>query len=197
MTNITYPKTFKYASEFNPDKIEVNPNLWINHRGFTPLENAFAYEKNLLLNLYSEDGDFLSYQIRESYNDDVETKYKLTKPIFNSFVKTDIRELKGIKIILEGSIDCLLLREYGLNAYTTLGTKKWTIRRLLDDLCEPFIYIPDNDLIGKTARNLVKRHRIVYDVPFGYKDVNCLFLKSNSTFHRFINDLKELSGGEQ
>lgn len=186
-----YPNKFVYEDSFSEDKITMDRNLWLKARGFFP-SNPLIYQNSLVIELFDECNNFLTYQLRDLSTDDTETKYRLVKSIFNSYVKTDTLDIPGDKVLVEGTIDCVLLRAMGINAYTTLGLKKGRFERIFRELNESFTFIPDNDLAGLGAVTKVKRRAIVIYIPTQYKDINTFFTQDSDRFYSFIDKLKQL-----
>jgi len=191
-----YP--LKYSLyEIGLESFTYNHDIWNASRGFTP--SAPLYFKDifdtdfLVIPLYNKYGDLISYQLRDINDINTDTKYKLTKPVYDSFVKTDSKDIKGRKVICEGTVDCVLLREHGINAWTCLGLKKFKILRLLEELeDERFIYIMDNDSYGKFfSKKYFSTQGISMDTPNYVKDINELFQLDKSIFLKWLHSLKK------
>jgi hypothetical protein len=191
----SYPKKFVFEDSFKEELISTSNNLWLTTRGFCPLI-PLTYQNSLVISLYTESGDFLSYQLRNLSTDDITEKYKLINPVYETYVKTDDKEITGDKVFCEGTIDCVLLRENNINAFTTLGLKKGRLSRLIRELHETFIFIPDNDLAGRTAIRQLKRDAIIIHIPAGSKDINDLYKSNLNQFNLFIEKLKILTQKE-
>jgi len=192
-----YPKRYNLYDLRNVD-FKKDTAMWKESRGFIPSQtlsytDEIGYEF-LVIPLYSEDR-FVSYQLRDIHDDVTETKYKLTKPVYDTIVKTDNHDIPGKKVICEGTIDCMILREHGINAWTCLGLKKFKVIRMLEELeGDKFIYVVDNDVSGKYfSKRYLSKQGICYSLPYIVKDVNELFIQDKSLFLRWLCNLKKLS----
>ncbi len=192
-----YPKRHNLY-DLGSSNFSKDINMWKESRGFIPsLPLSFIDEfqtQFLVVPLYSDE-KLLSYQLRDINDEETETKYKFTKPVYDSFVKTDKDEIPGRKVICEGTMDCMLLREHGVNAFTCLGLKKFKIIRMLEELeGEQFLYVLDNDSYGKFfAKRYLSKQGLGVNTPPTVKDVNDLFKSDKSLFLSWLNRLKKLT----
>lgn len=192
-----YPKSFNLY-DLGSSSFKKDTNMWKQCRGFTS-SSALSYvdEFNcefLVIPLYGENG-FVSYQLRDINDEETETKYKFSRPVYDTLVKTDNKDIPGRRVVCEGSIDCMILREHGINAWTCLGLKKFKIVRMLEELeGEQFLYVLDNDSYGKFfAKKYFSIVGIEMSLPPVMKDINDLFIKDKSNFLRWIQGLKRLT----
>lgn len=191
-----YPKRYSLFDLNSSDFIE-NKAIWKQERGFSPSPSLFYNDNEsvfLVIPLYRDD-KIISYQLRDLNTDDVDQKYKLTRPVYDTCVKTDQDELPGRKVIVEGTIDSMLLRQHKINAHTLLGLKKFKVVRFLEEIeNEKFLYVLDNDNFGNLFSNKHFKYKgVEYKVPFGYKDINQLFLQDKTLFLKYIDGLKRLT----
>jgi hypothetical protein len=194
----SYPKKYSLF-EVGLESFTYSTDMWESSRGFipsTPLTYTDEFDvDHLVTPLYNKYNELVSYQLRDINDTEVETKYKITKPVYDSFVKTDDKTLPGRRLICEGTIDCILLREHGVNAWTSLGLKKFKIIRLLEELeDEKFIYTLDNDQAGKYfCKKYFSKQAVKMDVPSYVKDINELFNLDKSIFLKWLTSLKRLT----
>ena len=190
-----YPQAFQYTL-VKGDELVISKAKWIETRGFYPFEALYETNNQWLVQpLYSDYNQFLGYQIRDLTEEEAETKYKSSATIYHNLVKTDKRDLEGIKIICEGTIDCALLRMYGFNAFTCLGLKQsrlFNLRKELIDNETTAFFCFDNDNSGYEAMNIFKRLGLFLRVPFQYKDINEYLLKNKKDFLLWITNIKQL-----
>lgn len=192
-----YPKRYSLY-DLGSAQFQKDIEMWKESRGFIP-SSSLTYIDDfktqfLVVPLYSE-GSLISYQLRDINDTNVETKYKLTKPVYETIVSTDNKTLEGLKVICEGTMDCLILREHGVNAHTCLGLKKFKVTRLLEELeGEQFIYVLDNDPSGNFfSKRYFGKYGVGVKVPLVVKDVNDLFVQDKGLFLRWLNNLKKLT----
>lgn len=194
----SYPKKYSLF-DIGLESFAYNHDIWKESRGFVPSAPLFYQDEldanYLVTPLYNKYNELISYQLRDINDEDVETKYKITKPVYDSFVKTDDRDLPGRKVICEGTMDCVVLREHGINAWTSLGLKKFKVIRLLEELeDERFIYIVDNDHYGKFfSKKYFSKQGVSLDVPSFVKDVNELFITDKEVFLNWLMRLKKFT----
>lgn len=196
-------KGFSYPLKFNlfslgTDEFINNPAIWEEWRGFVPRSSLYYQDpfssEYLVIPLYSNER-LVTYQLRDIHDDNVDTKYKFTKPVYDTHVKTDDRMLPGLQVLCEGSIDCMVLREHGINAWTTLGLKQFKIKRLLEEIeGSKFLYVLDNDKHGNYfSDKLFKFHGMEMKLPYGFKDINEMFVKDKGMFLKYIDSMKRIA----
>jgi hypothetical protein len=186
-----YPKRF-CLREIVAENLSDDSNLWLTTRGFAPSKPK-TYETSLVIPLYCPEGRFLGNQLRDVNDDNVDTKYTLTNNIYDPLVKTDPQIIKGIQVICEGSLDCMLLRLNGINASTTLGLKAYRVKKAFEDLTERVIFIFDEDESGRSFARRYKNIALNYKVAFPYKDVCELFQADKEGFITWLGKLKKLT----
>lgn len=192
-----YPKKYNLY-DLNISSFKKDSTMWSEQRGFVPSAPLTYLDdfnsEFIVIPLYSQEGDLVSYQLRDIHDEDTETKYKFTKPVYETIVKTDNKDIPGRKVVCEGSVDTVLLREHGINAYCCLGLKKFKILRMLEELeGEKFIFIGDNDHYGKFfSKRYLSNQALIYNAPPIAKDPNDLFIKDKSFFLRWLANLKKL-----
>jgi hypothetical protein len=187
-----YPLKFSYEGQFDETMVKTSKSTWLSSRGFSP-KSPTVFNNCLVISLYSESNDFLTYQLRDLSTNDTELKYKLVDYLADLYVKTDDKEIDGVKVLCEGTIDTLILREQGINAYTTLGLKKGRLNRLLSELNETFVFIGDNDIYGDLAVKKLQRRATIFQIPRAFKDVNDFMKLDLKGFESFIVRLKMLT----
>jgi hypothetical protein len=91
-------------------------------------------------------------------------------------------------------MDCILLREQGINALCLLGLKKYRIIKALELIeGEPFCYCLNNDLAGTEAERLHFRNKgvkLAFDNQF--KDLNEMLIQAKPKFDSFIDMTKNM-----
>lgn len=192
-----YPKKYNLC-DLDISSFKSDTQMWKVSRGFIPsmpLSYVDEFETDhLVVPMYDKDNELLAYQLRDINDTETETKYKITKPIYEAYVKTDNRDISGRMVICEGTMDCVLLREHGINAWTTLGLKKFKILRLIEELeGVRFIYVLDNDQPGKYfAKRYFSKTGIGWEIPTVFKDINELFKIDKTTFFKYLQSLKKI-----
>jgi len=186
-----YPKRF-CLREIVAENLSDDSSLWLTTRGFAPSEPKI-YETSLVIPLYCPEGRFLGNQLRDVNDDNVDTKYTLTNNIYDPLVKTDPQNIKGIQVICEGSLDCMLLRLNGVNASTTLGLKAYRVKKAFEDLTERVIFIFDNDQPGNHFAKKYNNRAMRYSTPTQYKDVCDFFQADREGFTSWLDRLKKLT----
>lgn len=193
-----YPKTYSYQ-DIDLKDLRISKEHWLDTRGFVP-KTPYIFKDlgqviHLAIPIYNKFNNLVSFQLRDINDSNVETKYKLTKKVYDGYVKTDDLDLKSLIVLCEGIIDSMVLRKHGINAWTTLGLKKYKVERILEELDgQKFIYITDNDAVGSFfARKVFNSHGLCYKVPPVAHDVNDLFKDHKSLFLKWISDLKRLT----
>jgi len=187
-----YPLKFSYEGQFDEKMVKTSKSTWLSSRGFSP-KSPTVFNNSLVIPLYSESGDFITHQLRDLSTNDTELKYRLVDYLADLYVKTDDTELEGVKVLCEGTIDCLILREQGINAYTTLGLKKGRLNRLLSELNESFVFIGDNDIYGDVAVKKLQRKATIFQIPRAFKDINDFLKLDLQGFESFVDRLKMLT----
>lgn len=194
----SYPRKYSLY-EIGLESFTYNHEIWKGSRGFVPTAPLYYQDPigiDYIVNpLYNKYNSLISYQLRDINDENTETKYKITRPVYDAFVKTDEEDIPGLKVICEGTMDCTLLRKHGINAWTSLGLKTFKVKRLLEELeDERFLYVLDNDSSGKFfSKKFFSRHGIEMDVPKFVKDVNELFKVNPEYFLKWAHKLKTFS----
>lgn len=198
MSEKGYPKSYSYQ-DIDIKDLRQSKSHWLDSRGFVP-KNPLVFKDlgnsiHLAIPLYDRDNRLISFQLRDINDTNVDTKYKLTKKVYDGYVKTDDLDLQGRLVLCEGTIDSMVLRKHGINAWTCLGLKKFKIERILDELDgDKFIYITDNDSLGNYfAKKVFNNHGLCYKVPPVALDINDLFKNQKSLFIKWCKDLKCLT----
>jgi hypothetical protein len=186
-----YPKRF-HLKEIVAENLCEDKNLWLISRGFAPPEPK-TYDTCLVIPLYCPEGRFLGNQLRDVNDDNVDTKYTLTNNIYDPKVKTTPDNIKGIQVICEGTLDSLLLRLKGVNAYTTLGLKAYRVKQAFEALEERTLFIFDNDMSGHHFSKKYTQKAMRYSVPQQYKDVCSFFEADKKGFHSWLSKLLTLT----
>jgi hypothetical protein len=186
-----YPKRF-LTTQVVEEQIVSESSVWKTSRGFSPIE-AKIYESCLVIPLYSLEYQFLGYQLRNINDNNVDTKYSVTKTIYDPIVFTTNDKIEGVLVICEGTMDCLLLRLLGINACTLLGLKSHRVKRAFESITDQIIYIFDNDSVGKQFAKIYSSRGLNYIVPTQYKDINEFYLKDRDSFNIWISKLRKLT----
>ena len=180
--------------DFNFEVITENANLWKQKRGFIPKEPK-VWNNKLAFPLYDVSGEFQQYQIRSHSNHQFDKeRYKLTGSIEDPVHQTDSEVLETKYILVEGTADCALLRNYGINAVTCLGADKFRVLRARDFLTgNNFFYFFDNDFWGDKASQYMEGSTgFRLSLMTGDKDINDFFLRSKKEFEEWIKSYNSL-----
>lgn len=186
-----YPKKF-LLKEIIEENLSDDDSLWMSSRGFMP-PNPLTYESNLVIPLYNPDGYMVSKQLRDVNDENVDTKYSLTNNVYDLLVKTTPENIRAMRVICEGTLDCLLLRMNCINAFTTLGLKAYRLKKVFEELEERVIIIFDNDTAGNYAAKKYGKYAMRYSVPAHYKDVCDFHLRDKIGFEKWLNRLMDLT----
>jgi len=149
-----------------------------------------------VFHLYTRNDALVASQIRYSHTDNVDEKYSLTKEIYKSCypLKTDSEDIPGPVVICEGTKDCWILREHGVNAYTVLGCDFSRFGDALDKMPGKKFFVTDNDYIGhRTATQLSEIGYEYLGFSHQYKDIFEMYTKDRVEFDYYIDNIAEIA----
>lgn len=184
----------KYTVVAASIELVSDPERWKTERGFIPRKPYYETNSNsLAIPLYNEENQLIAVQFRRlDANINDSDRYFLNKRIKNILVKTDKLDREGPRILCEGTLDTIVLREvYELNAWCVLGLKKYRLRQLSDYTTPQDLIIFDNDQAGIEAREYIKSIGLtgVY-IPFNFKDICEFYTSSKTECNRFFLQLR-------
>ena len=191
--NNQYPLKYYLIQDFDETQIIQSTSFWQTLRGFIPTEPLVSGHY-LVQRLYTLDGEFITYQLRDTSTDEVNDKYKIVNKVYDFIVKLDTFDLKGAPVICESTMDCALLRSLGINAFCTLGVKRFNLKKTLEFFNQDYYTtLFHNDRAGMYARKMLQNQCLQHTVPPFYKDLCEYYKRDKKSCLAWLDDVLRLS----